>query len=511
MTRRKRGGSSGSGIGGLSIVGSVVKAAAAGSNITLDAAGTGSVSVTSRLSVNDTTNATSASPLTGAIQVPGGAGVVENMWIGGTLNVGGTGINNIAISPSPATPTSGTFTSLTASGLTTLTKYTEVVATKTGATGTVTHDFTESNIWYHSSISANFTVNLTNVPTTDNRAISVSLHLIQGATGFYANGFQIDGSSQTIRWVGGATPSPQGTRYEIQTFTLIRTGATWIVTSGLSSHGLPPDGSTQTLAAPNAQFIKTFYPLSASGNYWIKPPGQTAYQIYCDMTNGGGGWMLVGRGREGAGQSGNNNWFQAAGAGSYSSGLQSGNITVAAGNYNPTYMPESWIRAAAGETWFDLEIAVSRPQIGDSYIYKGDGAGGKTYNQFRWIDYYGAESSSRSGNPTSYNGLPRIDQGTAVFYLQISKFTGLQGAGTANGTNYGNWIDWYGGAGANNDDRIFSWAWSGHGGSGTQPRSYPGTGNQLTGFSTGSTGTTTNARQYGTEGHALQFVTIWAR
>ncbi len=508
MTRRKRGGVSGTGVGGLSFVGSAVQAATTGANIILNASGTGNISVTSGMNVSNTTNATSASPLTGAIQVPGGAGVTENMWIGGTLNIGGAGINGITIG---ATPAAGTFTSLTASGLTTLQRATEVLATKTGATGTVTHDFTEANVWIHSSISANFTVNLTNVPTTSSRVITVSLYLAQGVTGYYANAFEIDGSAQTIRWVGNITPSPQASKYEIQTFTLVRTsGGSWIVTADLSSFGSPPDGSTQALAAPNALFIKTYYPASTSGNYWIKPPGQTAYQIYCDMTSSGGGWMLVGRGREGAGQSGNNNWFQAAGAGSYSSGLQSGNITVSSGNYNPTYLPETWIRAATGDgTWYDLELVLNRPQIGDSWLYKGNG-GTVNRNLFRWEDFFGIESSSKSGNPTSYNGLARIDNGTPAFYLNIYKYTSTMLGGSNSYSRYGNWID-YDTTGANNDSRVFSWAWSGHGGSGTQPRSYPGTGNHLTGFSTGSSGTSTNGRVYTTEGHWLQFVCIFVR
>lgn len=511
MTRRKRGGVSGTGVGGLSFVGSAVQAATTGANIVLDAAGTGSISVTSEMNVSNTTNATSASPLTGAIQVPGGAGITQNMWIGGTLNVGGAGINGITIG---ATPAAGTFTSLTASGLTTLQRATEVTATKSSATGTVTHDFTEANVWVHSSISSNFTVNLTNVPTTVNRVITISLYLVQGSTGYYANAFQIDGSAQTIKWVGNITPSPQGSKYEIQTFTLVRTsGGSWIVTADLSSFGSPPDGSTQALAAPNALFIKTYYPSSTSGNYWIKPPGQTAYQIYCDMTNNGGGWMLVGRGREGGGQSGYNNWFQGAGAGSYSSGLQSGNITVSSGNYNPTYMPETWIRAATGDgTWYDIELIVNRPQIGDSFLYKGNGAGsGISRNLFRWEDFYGVESSSKSSNPTSYNGLPRIDNSASPFYLYRVKYAGQMTTGATSGANYAGFTDWYGGASANNDDRIFSWGWSGHGGSGTQPRSYPGTGNHLTGFSTGASGTSTNGRVYSTEGHWLQFVCIYVR
>jgi hypothetical protein len=113
-----------------------------------------------------------------------------------------------------------------------LTRITETLATKTGATGTVVHDFTESQIWYHSSMSANFTANFTNIPTTDSRTISLTLVLNQGATGYYPSAVQIDGVGQTLRWLGNVTPTATSGagKIDVATFNLIRTGAAWFVT-----------------------------------------------------------------------------------------------------------------------------------------------------------------------------------------------------------------------------------------------------------------------------------------
>jgi hypothetical protein len=118
-----------------------------------------------------------------------------------------------------------------------LTRITEVIATKTGATSTVTHDFTESQIWSHSSMAANFTANITNVPTTDNRTISITFLLFQGATGYYPSGLQIDGSAQTIRWLGNTIPTPTSGagKLDVATFNLLRTGSTWYVTGILQA------------------------------------------------------------------------------------------------------------------------------------------------------------------------------------------------------------------------------------------------------------------------------------
>jgi hypothetical protein len=118
-----------------------------------------------------------------------------------------------------------------------LTRISEVIATKTGATGTVTHDFTESQIWWHSSMSANFTANLTNVPTTDNKTLSITFLLLQGATGFFPSGIQIDGSGQTIRWLGNTIPTATNGagKIDVATFNLLRTGSTWYVTGILQA------------------------------------------------------------------------------------------------------------------------------------------------------------------------------------------------------------------------------------------------------------------------------------
>jgi hypothetical protein len=129
------------------------------------------------------------------------------------------------------------FASPTFTGTTTLQQSTEVLNTKTSATGYVNHDYSTGSVWYHSSISANFTAGFTNVPTTDNRTIVCTLILSQGATAYIPNVVQIGGVGQTIKWLGNVEPPGNVNKIDIVSFSMIRTGSAWTVLGSLSTYG----------------------------------------------------------------------------------------------------------------------------------------------------------------------------------------------------------------------------------------------------------------------------------
>ena len=55
-----------------------------------------------------------------------------------------------------------------------------------------------------------------------------------------------------------------------------------------------PNGLTEERAAKSAYYIKYALGQNTTGYYWIKPTGSAvARQVWCDMTNSGGGWMLM--------------------------------------------------------------------------------------------------------------------------------------------------------------------------------------------------------------------------
>ncbi|MEJ7633694.1 fibrinogen-like YCDxxxxGGGW domain-containing protein [Aeromicrobium sp.] len=80
---------------------------------------------------------------------------------------------------------------------------------------------------------------------------------------------------------------------------LLSTGAL-VALSSPAQAAVTNDGTTQATAAASCWEAKQVAPSASNGTYWILTPQLKApTKIYCDMTTDGGGWALVGRGRDG--------------------------------------------------------------------------------------------------------------------------------------------------------------------------------------------------------------------
>jgi hypothetical protein len=124
---------------------------------------------------------------------------------------------------------------LTVSGTASLNGLTQIqqadypYTTKTSASGTVTHDCSVGQVFYHTSPSANFTVNLTNLGVSSGYITKVELYIVQGNTGRLPNALQVAGSSKTISWYNAVTPTPSSNSVDLVTFTLLLSGTTYTV------------------------------------------------------------------------------------------------------------------------------------------------------------------------------------------------------------------------------------------------------------------------------------------
>jgi hypothetical protein len=138
---------------------------------------------------------------TGSLVVGGGAGIGGDVYIGGVVNSAGY-VNNLT--------------------------------TYTGAVSYFVHDLLLGTSFYHSGMTGNFTAAFLNVPTTNNREFEVTLFLKQGPTGYYADGVQINGTVELIRWTGIKTPSSNLT--DVQKIRFVRVNNSWTILGQLLNY-----------------------------------------------------------------------------------------------------------------------------------------------------------------------------------------------------------------------------------------------------------------------------------
>ncbi|MFT4157696.1 MAG: fibrinogen-like YCDxxxxGGGW domain-containing protein [Microbacterium sp.] len=184
-----------------------------------------------------------------------------------------------------------------------------------------------------------------------------------------------------------------------------------------------PDGLSALTAAASCWEIKQNYPSAPDGVYWLLTPAMTkgAEQFYCDQTRNGGGWVLVGRGRE--------DWSVAnAGSGtpaqvrSVVTGTEaftprqlSSEIIDQLNNNQPITDLADGIRLVratnqAGTTWQDLTFTLKSPR--DSWTWQ--------FNNQQRIATYTIDGTKRTiSNTSTYTA----NYGADNYYARVSMAT----------------------------------------------------------------------------------------
>ena len=126
----------------------------------------------------------------------------------------------------------GTLTALNVSGVSTFYTAQDRFSALTGATGIVTHNMSNGAVFYHTSPSANFTPNFTNVPTTNNFITVAVIFVQQGTTPYMptaTSNVQIDGSNVAVKWINSLAPTGAANTINMISYSLIRNSGVWSV------------------------------------------------------------------------------------------------------------------------------------------------------------------------------------------------------------------------------------------------------------------------------------------
>jgi hypothetical protein len=103
----------------------------------------------------------------------------------------------------------------------------ELVTTQTSTTGTITFDTTAQGVeFYTVDQTANRTINFSNVNANlaIGQSVTGAILLTQGATAYYLNVYQVDGTGVTPKWQGGTAPTEGNVSgIDSYSFTIIKT------------------------------------------------------------------------------------------------------------------------------------------------------------------------------------------------------------------------------------------------------------------------------------------------
>lgn len=218
-------------------------AASGGSNSQVQYNNGGTLSGSSNLTFNNSTNTLTTDNLSISGNTTVTGNITANNFIGnGSSLTSLTGANIIGQIPNalvsgtvytnaqPNITSLGSLANLTVTGLATLGSTLEIINTKTGATGTVTHDLSSGSAFLHTSPAANFTPNFTNVAVTDDRATTIGLIIVQGATAYVpGNTIAIDSMSYSVKWQNNVKPTGTSSGTDVVSYTIAKASGTYYI------------------------------------------------------------------------------------------------------------------------------------------------------------------------------------------------------------------------------------------------------------------------------------------
>jgi hypothetical protein len=129
-------------------------------------------------------------------------------------------------------PGSITSNGATINEITNLESVVETIVPYGSPSSEITHNFIDGSIVYVTGATSDILINITNVPTTNNKAIGLTVMFEQGSTAYEITNLQINSEDEgavSINWYGGSQPSGTINSTDIFAFSLIKVNNSWRV------------------------------------------------------------------------------------------------------------------------------------------------------------------------------------------------------------------------------------------------------------------------------------------
>lgn len=113
----------------------------------------------------------------------------------------------------------------------------KIVLEVSGGTTTYELDYNSGSVFYLTSSLNNNVYNVSNIPTEDNQAVSITFIVKQESTPYIASSYKINDENVTVNWANGDLPIGTPNKTDVIGLTALRVGSSWNILGTFTTFG----------------------------------------------------------------------------------------------------------------------------------------------------------------------------------------------------------------------------------------------------------------------------------
>jgi len=113
----------------------------------------------------------------------------------------------------------------------------KIVLEVSGGTSTYEFDYNDGSVYYLTNSLNNNVYNISNVPTEELSALSLTFVIKQGSTPYIATSYRLNNQSVTVNWANNEQPAGNSNKTDVIGLTALRVGSSWNILGTFTTFG----------------------------------------------------------------------------------------------------------------------------------------------------------------------------------------------------------------------------------------------------------------------------------
>jgi hypothetical protein len=113
----------------------------------------------------------------------------------------------------------------------------KIVLEISGGTSQYEFDYNSGSVFYLTSSLSNNVYNVSNIPTENNKAVSITFVVKQDTTPYIASSYKINNGSVTVNWANNEQPTGNSNKTDVIGLTALRVGSSWNILGTFTTFG----------------------------------------------------------------------------------------------------------------------------------------------------------------------------------------------------------------------------------------------------------------------------------